>query len=185
MLSSCQKMHRPKKKRNCYKTVRVPLHRLAPAVLPRSDVWIVTRTTKESLMNSSCGRCEQGVKKMWYVWVTLITHRFRRTPVSLVGLISGHCLKVEGVHSHYLQQENPIIHTMKWAPFSQCTQELSISLGWTHVFAVRANLWSELAVRNLSWSARCCLGTQGRFTTHQAAMVLNRHQNQCLENRLY
>lgn len=108
-------------------------------------------------MNSSCGRCEQRVKKMWYVWVTLITHRFRRTPVSLVGLISGHCLKVKGGHSHYLQQENPIIHTMKWALFSQCAQVLSISLGWTHVFAVRANLWSELAVRNVSWSARCCL----------------------------
>lgn len=140
--------------------VRVPQHRLAPAVQLRSDVCIVMRTTKDSLMNSCCGRCEQRVKKMWYVWVTLITHRFRRTPVSLVGLISGHCLKVKGGHSHYLQQENPIIHTMKWALFSQCAQVLSISLGWTHVFAVRANLWSELAVRNVSWSVRCCLDTK-------------------------
>lgn len=102
-----------KKKSNRYRTARVPRHRLAPAVQPRSDVCIVTRTTKDSPMNSSCGRCVQRVKKMWYVWVTLITHRFRRTPVSLVGLISGHCLKVKGGHSHYSQQENPIIHTKK------------------------------------------------------------------------
>lgn len=134
------------------KATRWGLSTLTSTVHPRPDVCIVTRATKDSPMDWSCGRCEQGVKKMWSVWVTLITHRFSRTPVSLVGLISGHCLKVKGGHSHYLQQEKPIIHTMKWALFSQSAQVLSISQGWTHVFIGRANLWSELAVRNVSRS---------------------------------
>lgn len=61
------------------------------------------------------GRCEsrEGVKQMWCVWVTLITSRFIQARISLVCLISGHCLKVKVGHSHYLREHNTIIHTIQ------------------------------------------------------------------------
>lgn len=177
MLSSCQKTDRPQKR-----TATgwfLPDH-LGIASPPKTRCLHCDETTKESPVNSSRGRCEQEVKQMWCVWVTLITHRFRRTPVSLVGLFSGHCLKVKGGHCHYLSQANPIIQTMKWALFSQCTQLLSISLGWTHVFSGRANLRSELAVRNVSWSACCCPPRKADLQPIKPRR--SQHQNQRLEN---
>ncbi len=55
----------------------------------------------------------RGVKQMWCVWVTLITSRFIQARISLVCLISGHCLKVKVGHSHYLREHNTIIHTIQ------------------------------------------------------------------------
>lgn len=55
----------------------------------------------------------RGVKQMWCVWVTLITSRFIQARISLVCLISGHCLKVKVGHSHYVREHNTIIHTIQ------------------------------------------------------------------------
>lgn len=59
------------------------------------------------------GWCESPGKQMWCVWVTLITSRFIETQISLVCLISGHCLKVKVGHSHYLREHHTIIHTIQ------------------------------------------------------------------------